>query len=430
MRNRLTVRHPAASPAFNPTLRQSIHRFQVADYAREYFREHHTGIFRRRVPMETLSQWQSTPISGALLKSVADKFSKLALKMFKLILSYTGADPPAVGDYDDIVSILAMVTRTVELRDELFFQLIKQTQGCSLQDEREKVECEIRTWQIFLVAATAFPSTRNAEIPIRQYLSQVVVADNERAATIASFTLMRFNTRCLWGKPLDVNFDVSEVLSIVNDPWKETPPFAASLEEHMWAQRKRYPLLPVPRMPHLIATAMLAQGAERREGIFRLPGNGKTVKKLIASISKRLNVIEGAELNDLASLFKSWYGSLPESLVSKELVTNLGEAAVSQQYVDFADGLPELSKLTLMYLIGFLRKLSLSVEFTKMTPRNLAICFAPNIVDLSGIFDTVKATQLAEVAQQFMVALIEEWDVTEAYPPTEAMLTRLEEKTK
>jgi hypothetical protein len=90
----------------------------------------------------------------------------------------------------------------------------------------------------------------------------------------------------------------------------------------------------------------------------------------------------------------------------------------------FADRLPDIPRLTLMYLIGFLRRVSLAVEFTKMTPHNLAICFAPNVVDMSGIYDTYKAGRVADAAKQFLVKLIEEWDTGEVYPPTEAMLAK------
>jgi hypothetical protein len=151
----------------------------------------------------------------------------------------------------------------------------------------------------------------------------------------------------------------------------------------------------------------------------------KKVRQIQESIVTHPGVIETAELNDLASLLKAWFGSFPRPIVTKEAAAELTAAEEAGTFALFANQLPPLEKAALMYLIGFLRRMAGAAEVTKMTPKNLAICFAPNIVDLTGLVDPTKAARLAEQAQVFIVALIEEWDTSEVYPLTEDMLTKI-----
>jgi hypothetical protein len=78
------------------------------------------------------------------------------------------------------------------------------------------------------------------------------------------------------------------------------------------------------------------------------------------------------------------------------------------------------------YLIGFLKRIVAAGEITKMTPKNLSICFAPNIIDTSGVTDPLQMSQYSEMSQDFIITLIETWDTTPIYPPPpEAMNSAL-----
>jgi hypothetical protein len=388
-----------------------IHNFQVTEYAREFFRERHSGIFGRRISMTELSRWQKTPLKGPLLKKLGDNWGREAVRLFKLILSYTGADGSPSGGLPNLEELFQMIYDHPELRDELYFQLIKQTTG------NLTPECRNATWSIFLVAASTFPSSRDAEETIRAHISQCIPDEEKpRIADLIQFTGYRFYIRCLIGKPIDHPLTTSEIMRISIEHLSETALFSASLQEQMWAQRKRFPNMPIPIIPHNIATEIIKQGGENREGIFRLPGNMKKIKELQERMSAGASFGENADLNDLASLFKSWYGNLPEPIISKSLSPELAIAAESNAITEFANQMEELPRFTLKYLIGFLRKMAEAAETTKMTVGNLAMCFAPNLIDLSGIFDQKKATKMVEYAQTLIIELIESWDVSEVYP--------------
>jgi hypothetical protein len=402
------VRRPKA---LETTIRESIHRFQVTDYLREYFREHRGGLFRKRISVETLSQFQPTPINEPLLKNLADKFATPACKCFSAILHFTGADTTQdSGKIKHIERIIDILGQNAEIRDEVYFQLIKQTRG------NPNPDCLYATWQIFFIVASVFPCSRSSEEIIRHYIQQSASTDDTRVAEIAHFTAIRFITRCQIGRPLPLPLEVADLMRMTTDPVRETALFGASLEEQMWCQRVRFPDLPVPVMPHQIATIMLSRGAEQREGIFRLPGNMKKVKELEAAIARGPSALKSAELNDLGSLLKSWYGSLPEQLIPKEIGAKIPPAAPPAQFVEIADQLPPLNRLTLKYLIGFLQRVTKAQEVTKMGPKNLAICFCPNLIDMSSAVDPMKAAKLSDTAQAFVIALIENWDTSEVYP--------------
>jgi hypothetical protein len=152
----------------------------------------------------------------------------------------------------------------------------------------------------------------------------------------------------------------------------------------------------------------------------------KRVKELQESLSAGNGLPDDVEINDLASLLKSWYGSLPEPLITKQMTPDLEAALEGGDVVTWATGLPELVRVTLMYLVGFLRRMAQSSEVTKMVPTNLAICFAPNLIDITGSADPRKAAKLSECAQVMLVKLIESWEVTEIYPPLPIMTERIE----
>jgi hypothetical protein len=176
-------------------------------------------------------------------------------------------------------------------------------------------------------------------------------------------------------------------------------------------------------MMHHIATALLERGGERMEGVFRLPGNMKKVGELRISVADGIAGLADAPVHDLGSLFKSWFGSLPEPIVHRDVVPRLTKAHLERAFIPFADSLPLLPQLTLKYLVGFLKRMALSAEITKMGAPNLAMVFAPNIVDMADGVDPMQIARLSETSKEFLVSLINEWDVSEIYPVSEELLT-------
>jgi hypothetical protein len=192
--------------------------------------------------------------------------------------------------------------------------------------------------------------------------------------------------------------------------------FGNSMYEQMWHQRKRRPDMRIPYIAYRRATLLMKKGAETWEGIFRLPGNLAHVKEMADALNRGDDPLTDVSLNDLASLFKSWFGDLPIPLVPPEAVARLTEIANgSHNFVEFLATLPPLHTLVLTFLIGFLQKLSIAQEVTKMNARNLAICFAPNVVSSAGVAPEDFGKH-AETAARFVTDLIEKLDTAALYP--------------
>jgi hypothetical protein len=400
-------------------LRSEIHKFQMVEFAREFFREHRSGgrFSRHVVPLDTLSQWQSTPIREPLLKSLVSRLFKPAAEIFKSILAYSGAEGSAqAGSIAFIVKILGLIEKEDALRDETYVELIKQTR------ENPQPDGLYRTWEIFLAVASVFPSTRNSEECIKSHLTSNSHHREARIAEIVQFIFIRFSARCALGKPVEGPFDAPAVSRLITSHLQTQAEFGASLHEQIWCQRKQYPRLPIPLMMHHRAEAIFENGGVRMEGIFRLPGNMKKVGELRLTVSQGPSGLAGALIHDLGSLFKSWFGSLPEPIVDKDLVEKLTTAHGKRTFIPFADELPALPQITLKYLIGFLKRMAVSAAVTKMGAPNLAMVFAPNIVDMSATIDPMQVARLSETSKEFLLALINEWDISEIYPLSQELL--------
>jgi hypothetical protein len=57
-----------------------------------------------------------------------------------------------------------------------------------------------------------------------------------------------------------------------------------------------------------------------------------------------------------------------------------------------------------------------------MGEANLAMVFAPNIVDMSETTNPMQVARVSETSKEFLLALINDWDVSEIYPLPEEML--------
>jgi hypothetical protein len=403
-------------------LQGDIQRFQMADYAKEFFREHRSGnsFSRKKISMDAITRFQSEPLKVPLLQAHSRTSAKAAIDLFRQIMLYTGADPTAKGKPGTALvanRIVGMTLGIVELRDEIYFQLIKQTR------ENPNPECLKLTWDLFLIIATLVPSSRNSENWIKAHLFQ-----SSRDATdpvisdIAQFAFIRFTTRCLIGKPFGDSVPLPVIQTIPGEVLGGHKVFGASIYEQLWHQRKKYPDAPVPVILHEMTEALLEKGCERREGPFRLPGNGMKVKQMQESINNGGNPLPAAEFNDVASLFKSWFSLLPQPIVDKETLPSLRTAFELKTYVMFVADLPPAHGFVLKFLIGFLKRLVIAEPVTRMSAKNYAICFAPNLVDTENVTDTTQATFICDMAIEFICQLVNTWDTREIYPMKRALL--------
>jgi hypothetical protein len=103
-------------------------------------------------------------------------------------------------------------------------------------------------------------------------------------------------------------------------------------------------------------------------------------------------------------------------VIPRDYVAQLKDTAVSKGCLKFAEHLPRLHSLTLKSLIGFLQCLVKSAEVTKMTGGNLAIFFAPNVIDFGKGYDLMMVQRQNQIMQDLIVDLIEKWDTSTIYP--------------
>jgi hypothetical protein len=399
-------------------LKKEIHQFQVNEVALKFFRNHRrVGLFsRQKVDFESLASFQTDPLKAPLLLTHSKGSAKLAIDCFKLILTYTGADPKAkAGQSMTVNRLVSHLVATEELRDEIFFQLVKQTRGNPTRI------CLLKTWELFLMCATLIPATRNSEQSIKGHLYQTLKDSDPVIADIAQFTYIRLNTRCIIGKPA-TDIGIPVIQQIPKDVSDGHQVFGASIYEQLWHQRKTHPRAPIPISIHRMAEAIIEKGGERWEGIFRLPGSSDKIARMQKTINGGGDPIPLADMNDLASLFKSWFAKLPEPIVNADFLPLLRTAWETKNYPGFTEELPGAYVGVLKYLVGFLRRIAAAEEGTKMTPRNLAICFAPNLVDSRGISDPKQMQEYSEMSQEFLVSLITSWDTSDLSPPQDGIM--------
>jgi len=84
---------------------------------------------------------------------------------------------------------------------------------------------------------------------------------------------------------------------------------------------------------------------------------------------------------------KLFFRELPESLLTFGLYSSFIQAVKldsgksrTECLLALCLKLPELNLHTLIYLMHFLKKITLAESFNRMNSFNLAVCFAPNII--------------------------------------------------
>ena len=395
-----------------PDISSSIHQFQIHDFARQFFRQHRTNhVFnRKRIALDALVSFSADLITEPLLEALDKNCTKLSLQTFKWILQYTGVIPTKspILCGENIVNTLLL---NPALRDEVYFQLIKQT------SHTPSNEFLVKGMELFLILSTIFPSSRNSENWIKAHLSQMSKHPDLLIHSISQFSYIRFSSRCAIGKPKE-NLEVNYIKKIPQQVSLNWLTFGASIYEMLWNQRLKEPKLPIPFIIYYLSEHILRKGAEKTEGIFRLPGNLKKVDEMANLINDGKECILNSPLNDIASLFKKLFRELPDPVVPVNRVMdilNLFEDD-NKDYITFAETLPKPHKMVLKYLVGFLQHLCKFSEITKMDAKNFSIVFGPNILQANDITEHNQAKKFAIISNEFLKILIEKWDTSDIYP--------------
>ncbi|KAG5265978.1 hypothetical protein AALO_G00248490 [Alosa alosa] len=140
------------------------------------------------------------------------------------------------------------------------------------------------------------------------------------------------------------------------------------------------------------------------EGIFRRAGNARIIRET----KEKLNTGVEVDFSDmsvllLAALFKDFLREIPGGLLMEELyqswMTAMATDGIDERcraLKKVIEELPEQNIVLLKHLVFMLDHISQNAEQNKMNPRNLAVCIAPNLLQIHQVEAVEKVTDLTE----------------------------------
>ncbi|KAG6866661.1 hypothetical protein C0991_000771 [Blastosporella zonata] len=393
-------------PVLPADLVTDIQQFSESSFARQYFSTHRTGfIFRRKVPVVQMMAWQKAPLNSPLL-SLSRSLAKDAVKMFRVIQHLMGdrerEKGPATRMPPDQASSLVNVGSVPnfsvsgssiglleeerwllgeglthgELRDEIYCQLMKQLTG------NPSTESTFKGWQLLCVALITFPPSKNFETYLCSFLQQHTTQHEGRVDVMAKYCLRRLAYISIKG-PRGKPPTLAEIETASDSAFNPST-FGESLDGIIRLQERKYPHQKVPIILPFLADGILALGGLKSEGIFRVPGDADAVSKLKLRIDRGYYTTDG--VNDphvLASLMKLWLRELCDPLVPEEMynecITNSKDPEACVQIIE---RLPTINRRVVLFVVSFLQHFleEKAQSLTKMTPANLALVMAPNLL--------------------------------------------------
>ena len=160
--------------------------------------------------------------------------------------------------------------------------------------------------------------------------------------------------------------------------------FGETLDIIYRLQQRTYPQQKVPIILPFLADGILALSGTKCEGIFRVPGDGDGVSELKLRIDKGYYTLEGVDdPNVLASLMKLWLRELCDPLVPEEMYNVcVSSSKLPEACVELVKRLPTINRRVVLFVISFLQLFldDKTQATTKMTPANLALVMAPNLL--------------------------------------------------
>lgn len=145
--NTPTIRLPQQMPTV-------MKECDIEKFAQDNLNLHSKGIFRKKSSIRDMLSWTAETISRPMLALSRDKAGKkMATEMFKLVQIYMGDRKARDGMSLNSVAIdiISSGLIQVQLRDELYIQLCRQT------TENHKRESLIRGWELLAICLSFLP---------------------------------------------------------------------------------------------------------------------------------------------------------------------------------------------------------------------------------------------------------------------------------
>jgi len=138
------------------------------------------------------------------------------------------------------------------------------------------------------------------------------------------------------------------------------------------------------RIPQVLVTLrdyLYSHNGFLQEGVFRVQGDEKELQAVKSQLSKG-TFTECKDVNCIASLIKLWFRELPSPILNIPIET-LRSLESEDECVAMYNGLPEPNRSLMTWLMDVLAD-ACGFPSNKMTPRNFAICVAPNLFISTG----------------------------------------------
>jgi hypothetical protein len=402
-------------------LLEVLGRWRLEDFAASSFRKHRRGarIQGKYVPVENLSSFSSQPLKKPLLQCVPKTLKRAGAQIFELLLEYTGVRPSQKGQVATVRHIMHILRESDPvLTDEFFFQCIKQTVN------NRTMTTLLKTWELFLIAATIFPASEMHYPWIRAHVAGCTTDSDTRIACVATFVYIRLQTRHYVGVPYDYSNNKNYLEQIPGEITGGKRVIGVSLYELMWCQKPMYPKLPIPYGLHHIVTLLKERNALKTDGIFRVQGNEGLLREILAEVDQDAAVLARGDVHVLATFLKTWLKELPNPIVPIELFNNFQEMAEQNKFLGFVETLPQVHLLTLTYIIGFLKELLENQEYTGMDKSDISTIFGPCFVNPARFAkkNPELVQKLTELSVAFCRRLLDARDATIIYPLNPAYL--------
>lgn len=416
----------------------------------------------KKASLQNSNDFQSKPINVSLLdlsSSDDKKDIKNAYPLFKSILKYIGVrdSKKCEGSPSSIIQIVekSAVHNTTtsnspnELRvspfthldssthfkynlvDEVYVQLMKETTNCSPKIMVKGLEL------INYIVCCFIPSDPSIGRAMLSHLAHIATSISERnkeeqsvdmvIRELSIWCYIQLFDRLHFTSSLsdDVAPSPAEQFQFITSQFIQEIPkqincvhkvFDVSLNELMFYQHATYPLVPIPYIIHVFTEILFSLQCEKCVGIFRIPGNLTKIEEFISRINNgETDFLKNEDVADVSSLFKLWIRRIKGAIVNSDMTEELMNLKTQDEFLEFTKKLDDVNRRTLMYLVGFLRKLSQSSHITNMDVDNLAMVFGPNIVFIPGD-DPLLHQKISGKSHRFLVALINKWDVSSIYP--------------
>jgi hypothetical protein len=371
------------------------------------------------VPLRVLppgQAFQANPITMPVLPTPGKAFTKLALESFRQILAFTKVPASKKAEIAAVLKMLKACAANPNLADEVFFQLAKQTQKNEVQPYRA------RTWELFVIVATAVPASQAAVHNIATHLARHAGAGDPSVAGLARFALIRFEARSEIGRPVEPLTN-EFVETVPREIGRRFGVFETSIYEQLFAQREAYPRLPIPILVYTFTKVLIEKGALSWEGVFRRSGELTVVQNTVKALNQGQDAVTvlnspGCRVNELSQMFKQWFSTLPQRIVSAANVEMLYEISnTSKDYIAFVESqLPRAHRHTLKFMCGFLQQIAKEEEATRMNIRNIGIVFAPVVLSPPPPGQMDEIAMHTRLSHEFMGRLLESWDTQDIYP--------------